>query len=72
MLGALLGSLYLINCGTNEWTEVSFWDGVVLGTTLGAIEGILIGKSDRIELGFSVIEKQDVQPSPICNHLSSL
>ena len=71
MLGALLGSVDVINRGTNECTELCFWDGVVLGITLGGMEGLLLGKSYIIDLGFSVIVKQDVQPSPICKHLSS-
>ena len=50
MLGALLGSVDVINRGTNEWTEVSFWGGGGFGTTRGDMEGILIGKSDRIEI----------------------
>ena len=37
----------------NEWTELGFWDGIMFGTTLGSLEGLLLGKSDRIELGFS-------------------
>ena len=60
MLGALLGSVDVIKLGANEWTELGFWDGRVFGTTLGALEGLLLGKSDRIELGFSVIGQQDV------------
>ena len=60
MLGALLGSVDGIKLEDNEWTELEFWYGRAFGTTLGALEGLLLGKSDRIELGFSVIGKPDV------------
>ena len=33
-----------IKLGANEWTEMGFWDGRVFDTTLGALEGLLLGK----------------------------
>ena len=44
MLGVLLGSVDEIKLGDNEWTELEFWYGRVFGTTLGDMEGILLGK----------------------------
>ena len=35
MIGDLLGSVYEIKLGANEWTELGFWDGRMFGTTLG-------------------------------------
>ena len=50
MICALLGSVYVIKLGTNEWTELRFWDERVFGTTLGDMEGLLLGTLDRIEI----------------------
>ena len=71
LLGVLLGSVYEIKLGANEWTELGFWYGRMFGTTLGSLEGLLPGKSERIELGFSGIWKPDLYLSPTWKQLSS-
>ena len=60
LLGDLLGSVDLINCVANEWTELSFWDGGVFGITLWALEGILPGISYRIEIRFPVMSNDGI------------
>ena len=37
----------------------------MLGTTLGALEGLSLGTSDRTGLGFSVIGQQSTSPKSI-------
>ena len=60
MLGVLLRSVDEIYLRENDWSELGFWYGIMFGTILGDLEGHLCGKSDRIELGYSVIGKPDV------------
>ena len=44
--------LYWIDLGTNECIELCFWDGKILGTTLGAPDVFLLGTHDGEELGW--------------------
>ena len=44
--------LHFIEIGTNEGIELGFWDGKVLGTTLGELDKLSLGKYEGIQLEY--------------------
>ena len=41
-LGDLFGTLDELEIGTNEGTKLGFWDGKILDTTIGALDGLTL------------------------------
>ena len=60
MLGDWFVSLYGLELVTNVGNEILFSDGKVLGTTLGALDDISLGKYDGTVLKYSEISTERI------------